>query len=84
MEFPQVLANFLGYFDSCCVPLLPNTPPGHDGSLRFWNMDSKMCVQEIGGVHRKHFDQSINNIACHSSEPLFASAGADAIAKVYI
>lgn len=56
---------------------------GHDGSLRFWSMDSKMCIQTIEGAHRKHFDESIHNIASHSSEPFFASAGADGIAKVY-
>ncbi len=47
-------------------------------------MDTKMCIQEIGGAHRKRFDESIYNIASHSSEPFFASAGADGIAKVYI
>lgn len=47
-------------------------------------MESKMCVQEIGGAHRKHFDESINSIACHSTEPFFASAGADGIVKVYV
>ena len=57
---------------------------GHDGSLRFWSMDSKMCIQEIGGAHRKRFDESIRNLACHSTEPFFASAGADGIAKVYV
>ncbi len=47
-------------------------------------MDSKMCIQEIGGAHRKRFDESIRNLACHSTEPFFASAGADGIAKVYV
>ena len=55
--------------------------PGHDGSLRFWNFDSKACIQEVR-AHRKHYDEAIFNVACHSSKPFFASAGADGIAKV--
>ena len=47
-------------------------------------MDSKMCIQEIGGAHRKRFDEAIRNLACHNTEPFFASAGADGIAKVYV
>ena len=69
------------------TPFLPPSPslclysPGHDGSLRFWDFDSKACIQEIP-AHRKHFDEAIYNVACHSSKPFFASAGADGIAKV--
>ena len=55
---------------------------GHDGSLRFWNTESKICVQEIM-AHRKRFDESIFNVASHLSKPFFASAGADSIAKVF-
>ncbi|KAL5463206.1 hypothetical protein EMCRGX_G032085 [Ephydatia muelleri] len=54
----------------------------HDGSLRFWNTESKICVQEIM-AHRKRFDESIFNVASHLSKPFFASAGADSIAKVF-
>ena len=57
--------------------------PGHDGSLRFWSMDSKMCIQEIT-AHRKRYDESIYNVACHLTKPYFASAGADGIAKVFV
>ena len=77
-------------------PFLPVSPPslltlsppplfhsGHDGSLRFWSMDSKMCIQEIT-AHRKRYDESIYNVACHLSKPYFASAGADSIAKVFV
>lgn len=53
----------------------------HDGSLRFWNFDSKACIQEVPS-HRKHYDEAIFNVACHSSRPFFGSAGADGIAKV--
>ena len=66
-------------------PLSPSLPftIGHDGSLRFWSMDSKMCIQEIT-AHRKRYDESIYNVACHLTKPYFASAGADGIAKVFV
>ena len=62
-------------------PSLLYSPPGHDGSLRFWDFDSKACIQDIP-AHRKHYDEAIYDVACHSSKPFFASAGADSIAKV--
>ena len=65
------------------LSLSPPSPIGHDGSLRFWSMDSKMCIQEIT-AHRKRYDESIYNVACHLTKPYFASAGADGIAKVFV
>lgn len=56
---------------------------GHDCSIRLWNMDNKTCVQEIT-AHRKKFDESILDVAFHPSRPFIASAGADALAKVYV
>ncbi|XP_031770932.1 striatin-3 isoform X3 [Apis florea] len=55
----------------------------HDCSIRLWNMDNKTCVQEIT-AHRKKFDESILDVAFHPSRPFIASAGADALAKVYV
>jgi len=55
----------------------------HDCSIRLWNLDSKTCVQEIT-AHRKKFDESIFDVAFHPSRPYIASAGADALAKVFI
>ena len=63
--------------------LSPSHPLGHDGSLRFWSMESKICIQEIT-AHRKHFDESICNVACHLTKPYFASCGADSVAKVFV
>ena len=57
---------------------------GHDGSLRFWNMESKICIQECTAHRFKRFDESIFNVACHSTKPYFASAGADGISKVFV
>ncbi|XP_067009673.2 striatin-3 [Anabrus simplex] len=55
----------------------------HDCSIRLWNMDNKTCVQEIT-AHRKKFDESIFDVAFHPSRPYIASAGADALAKVFV
>jgi len=57
--------------------------PGHDSSIRLWNIETKTCVQELT-VHRKKFEESVNDVAFHPSKPLLASAGADAVAKVYV
>ncbi|XP_054545647.1 striatin-3 isoform X2 [Talpa occidentalis] len=55
----------------------------HDCSIRLWNLDSKTCVQEIT-VHRKKLDESIYDVAFHPSKAYIASAGADALAKVFV
>ncbi|XP_051869529.1 striatin-3-like isoform X2 [Pristis pectinata] len=55
----------------------------HDCSIRLWNLDSKTCVQEIT-VHRKKCDESIYDVAFHPSKAYIASAGADALAKVFV
>nr|XP_011433060.2 striatin-3 isoform X6 [Crassostrea gigas] len=55
----------------------------HDCSIRLWNLDSKTCVQEIT-AHRKKFEESIHDVAFHPSKPYIASAGADALAKVFV
>ncbi|XP_054708331.1 striatin-3-like [Uloborus diversus] len=55
----------------------------HDCSIRLWNMDNKTCVQEITS-HRKKFDEAIFDVAFHPSKPYIASAGADALAKVFV
>nr|CAD7259828.1 unnamed protein product [Timema shepardi] len=55
----------------------------HDCSIRLWNLDNKTCVQEIT-AHRKKFDESIFDVAFHPSRPYIASAGADALAKVFV
>ncbi|KAM4013300.1 striatin-3 isoform 4-T4 [Anomaloglossus baeobatrachus] len=55
----------------------------HDSSIRLWNLDSKTCVQEIT-AHRKKLDESIYDVAFHPSKAFIASAGADALAKVFV
>ncbi|XP_064783927.1 striatin-3 isoform X1 [Oncorhynchus masou masou] len=55
----------------------------HDCSIRLWNLDSKTCVQEIT-AHRMKSDESIYDVAFHPSKAYIASAGADALAKVFV
>uniref|UniRef100_A0A3Q3XJB6 Striatin-3 n=1 Tax=Mola mola TaxID=94237 RepID=A0A3Q3XJB6_MOLML len=55
----------------------------HDCSLRLWNLDSKTCVQEIT-AHRKKSEEAIYDVAFHPSKAFIASAGADALARVYV
>lgn len=60
-----------------------HTCAGHDCSLRLWSLDNKTCVQEIT-AHRKKHEEAIHAVACHPSKALIASAGADALAKVFV
>lgn len=55
----------------------------HDCSLRIWSIETRQCIQEIT-AHRKKFDEAILDVAFHPNKPLIASAGADALAKVFI
>lgn len=54
----------------------------HDCSVRLWSLDSRTCVQEIT-AHRKKWTESIHDVAFHPHKGLCASAGADALAKVF-
>ena len=63
----------------CCV----SPPAGHDCSVRLWMLESRTCVQEIT-AHRKKSDESIYDVAFHPSKAYIASAGADALAKVFV
>ena len=74
LQYPWFLSHyiFLSLFST-----------GHDCSVRLWNLETKTCVQEIT-AHRKKFDESIFDVAFHPSRPFIASAGADALAKVFV
>ncbi|XP_077426147.1 striatin-like isoform X2 [Vanacampus margaritifer] len=54
-----------------------------DCSVRVWNLASKTCVQEFT-AHRKKFDESIQDVSFHPAKCYIASAGADALAKVFV
>ncbi|KAG5855586.1 hypothetical protein ANANG_G00050640 [Anguilla anguilla] len=55
----------------------------HDCSIRLWNLESKTCIQEFT-AHRKKLDESIHDVAFHPTKCYIASAGADALAKVFV
>uniref|UniRef100_A0A3B3Q9Q8 Striatin n=1 Tax=Paramormyrops kingsleyae TaxID=1676925 RepID=A0A3B3Q9Q8_9TELE len=55
----------------------------HDCSIRLWNLESKTCIQEFT-AHRKKFEESIHDVAFHPTKCYIASAGADALAKVFV
>ncbi|KAG7254714.1 LOW QUALITY PROTEIN: hypothetical protein CRUP_033020 [Coryphaenoides rupestris] len=55
----------------------------HDCSVRLWSVDSRTCVQEIT-AHRKKSEEAIYHVAFHPSRAFIASAGADALARVYV
>ncbi|XP_076879707.1 striatin [Brachyhypopomus gauderio] len=55
----------------------------HDCSIRLWNMESKTCVQEFT-AHRKKLEESIHDVAFHPTKCYIGSAGADALAKVFV
>lgn len=46
-------------------------------------MESRTCVQEFT-AHRKKFDESILAVAVHPTKCYIGSAGADALAKVFV
>jgi len=54
----------------------------HDCSIRLWNLDTKTCIQELTS-HRKKFDESIYSVAFHPTFSYIASAGADALVKIF-
>ncbi|KAI6205692.1 Striatin-3 [Aphelenchoides besseyi] len=53
-----------------------------DGSLRLWDMETRVCLQEIA-VHRKKHDMAVMSVAFHPSRPLIGSAGADGLVKIF-
>ncbi|XP_076360521.1 striatin-like isoform X3 [Tachypleus tridentatus] len=84
----KMVHSMVAHLDAVtCLAIDPNglylLSGSHDCSIRLWNMDNKTCVQEITS-HRKKFDESIYDVAFHPSKPYIASAGADALAKVFV
>lgn len=54
----------------------------HGLSVRFWEISSKNCVQEITS-HRQKYDEGIYCVDFHPRLDLLATGGADACIKVY-
>ncbi|NWZ98249.1 STRN4 protein, partial [Nesospiza acunhae] len=55
----------------------------HDCSLRLWHLSDHTCVQELPAHRRKHHE-AVLAVAFHPRRALSASAGADALAKVFV
>uniref|UniRef100_A0A2K6R8L7 Striatin 4 n=1 Tax=Rhinopithecus roxellana TaxID=61622 RepID=A0A2K6R8L7_RHIRO len=84
----KLVHSMVAHLDAVtCLAVDPNgaflMSGSHDCSLRLWSLDNKTCVQEIT-AHRKKHEEAIHAVACHPSKALIASAGADALAKVFV
>ncbi|XP_063061957.1 striatin-4 [Engraulis encrasicolus] len=84
----KVVHSMVAHLDA--VTCLATDPKGtylvsgsHDCSVRLWMLDTRTCVQEIT-AHRKKHDEAIHDVAFHPAQPLIASGGADALAKIFI
>ncbi|NXQ91725.1 STRN4 protein, partial [Nyctibius grandis] len=84
----QVVHSMVAHLDA--VTCLAVDPDGvflmsgsHDCSLRLWHLARRTCVQELT-AHRKKHDEAVHAVAFHPARPLSASAGADALAKVFV
>ncbi|KAF3847704.1 hypothetical protein F7725_020732 [Dissostichus mawsoni] len=83
----KVVHSMVAHLDAVtCLTTDPNgtylISGSHDCSVRLWMLDNRTCVQEIT-AHRKKHDEAIHDVAFHSSQPFIASAGADALAKIF-
>uniref|UniRef100_A0A8C3T5J8 Striatin 4 n=1 Tax=Chelydra serpentina TaxID=8475 RepID=A0A8C3T5J8_CHESE len=84
----KAIHSMVAHLDAVtCLAVDPNgvflMSGSHDCSLRLWNLDNKTCMQEIT-AHRKKHEEAIHAVAFHPSKALIASAGADALAKVFV
>uniref|UniRef100_A0AAY4CVN3 Striatin N-terminal domain-containing protein n=1 Tax=Denticeps clupeoides TaxID=299321 RepID=A0AAY4CVN3_9TELE len=84
----KVVHSMVAHLDA--VTCLTTDPKGtylisgsHDCSVRLWMLESRTCVQEIT-AHRKKHDEAIHDVAFHPSQPFIGSAGADALAKIFV
>ncbi|KAL1917216.1 uncharacterized protein VTP21DRAFT_4872 [Calcarisporiella thermophila] len=55
---------------------------GHDASIRFWDLATYTCVQEFTS-HRRKGDEGVMSLHYHPTRPWLASAGSDAVVKLY-
>ncbi|XP_028920810.1 striatin-4 [Ornithorhynchus anatinus] len=84
----QCIHSMVAHLDAVtCLAADPNgvflMSGSHDCSLRLWSLQKRTCVQEIT-AHRKKHEEAIHAVACHPGKALIASAGADALAKVFV
>ncbi|KAM6395773.1 striatin-4 [Rhynochetos jubatus] len=84
----KVVHSMVAHLDAVtCLAVDPNgvflMSGSHDCSLRLWHLAHKTCVQELT-AHRKKHEEAVHAVAFHPRRALSASAGADALAKVFV
>lgn len=84
----QVVHAMVAHLDAVtCLALQPGgaflLSGSHDCSLRLWHLCHRACVQELPAHRRKH-EEAVLAVAFHPHRALSASAGADALAKVFV
>uniref|UniRef100_A0A8C2ZCB3 Striatin, calmodulin binding protein n=1 Tax=Cyclopterus lumpus TaxID=8103 RepID=A0A8C2ZCB3_CYCLU len=84
----KLIHSMVAHLDSVtCLAVDPNglylMSGSHDCSVRLWNMETKTCIQEFT-AHRKKSEESIHDVAFHPTKCYIGSAGADALAKVFV
>uniref|UniRef100_A0A1A8GII0 Striatin, calmodulin binding protein n=2 Tax=Nothobranchius korthausae TaxID=1143690 RepID=A0A1A8GII0_9TELE len=84
----KLIHSMVAHLDSVtCLAVDPNglylMSGSHDCSIRLWNMETRTCIQEFT-AHRKKSDESIHDVAFHPTRCYIGSAGADALAKVFV
>ncbi|KAM3656380.1 LOW QUALITY PROTEIN: striatin-4 [Ammospiza maritima maritima] len=84
----EVVHSMVAHLDAVtCLALDPSgaflLSGSHDCSLRLWHLSEHTCVQELPAHRRKHHE-AVLAVAFHPRRALSASAGADALAKVFV
>ncbi|XP_066426235.1 striatin-4-like, partial [Molothrus aeneus] len=84
----EVVHSMVAHLDAVtCLALDPSgaflLSGSHDCSLRLWHLSDHTCVQELPAHRRKHHE-AVLAVAFHPRRALSASAGADALAKVFV
>ncbi|XP_032939774.1 striatin-4-like [Catharus ustulatus] len=84
----KVVHSMVAHLDAVtCLALDPSgaflLSGSHDCSLRLWHLCQRTCVQELPAHRRKH-EEAVLAVAFHPRRALSASAGADALAKVFV
>jgi len=84
----KVVHTMVGHLDSVSAlaidpSVLYLLSAGHDSSLRFWDINTRTCVQEMN-AHRPKFNESIHAVAYHPSKTFVASGGADSTVRIYM
>ena len=66
----------------------------HDGSLKVWDLrkfsssnslsqDDFKPLYEIQAAHLKKYDEGVQSLSIHHSQPFIASGGSDSVVKVF-